>query len=81
MKPVDWPRYMVSRKLAGGKIGYYREPRPKDVKAGCSIEGEALGADYGAARERAEQLNQALDAWRSGTPIIQPGPNRAGTID
>ena len=65
-RPVNWPRYMVERKLATGEVSYYWTPRRKDLKAGFTLRGEALGADYAAAIERAELLNRHLDAWRSG---------------
>src|SRR5207244_1775618 len=65
-RPLNWPRYMVERRLKGGAIAYYWTPRRKDLKAGFTIAGEALGTDYAAALARAEGLNGHLDAWRTG---------------
>lgn len=65
-KPIGWPRYMIAMPLANGRVGYYWRVRPADRKAGCAIEAEALGADYGAAKARADLLNAALDDWRAG---------------
>lgn len=71
---------MVSRKLAGNRIAYYWQPRPKDVQAGCTLKGEPLGSDYGAARKRANELNEELDAWRAGIPLVTAGC-RIGTVE
>lgn len=66
MKPVDWPRYMVAKKLARGRVAYFWSPRKADREAGCALDPTPLGSDYGAARARAEELNTALDEWRAG---------------
>lgn len=66
-KPVGWPRYMIAMPLADKKVGYYWRVRPADRKAGCAIEAEALGVDYGIAKTRADVLNAALDEWRAGS--------------
>lgn len=66
MKPPDWPRYMVARRLADGSASYFWALRRVDREAGCALEPTPLGGDYGAARARAEELNAALDAWRTG---------------
>jgi hypothetical protein len=65
MKPVDWPRYMIVKRLRSGQPAYYWNARQSDVDAGFTLHREALGTDYGAARARAEQLNAHLDGLRS----------------
>jgi hypothetical protein len=65
-KPLDWPRYMVVRRLRNGDLAYYWTPRRKDLRDGFTIQGEALGSSYGDAIERAAALNLQLDAWRHG---------------
>lgn len=81
-KPLDWPRYMVARRLRSSEISYYWTPRRRDLDQGFSIHGEALGSSYGAAIERAAALNAHLDAWRQGRGQLKgldSGP-RFGTI-
>jgi len=65
-KPIDWPRYMVVRRLRNGEVAYYWTPRPRDLRNGFTIRGEALGCNYGDAVERAAGLNLHLDTWRRG---------------
>lgn len=57
---------MVVRRLRNGDLAYYWTPRPKDLRDGFTIQGEALGCSYGDAIERAAALNLHLDAWRHG---------------
>ena len=81
-KPLDWPRYMVVRRLRNGDLAYYWTPRRKDLREGFTIQGEALGCGYGDAIERAGALNLQLDAWRHGrgeTENLDTGP-RFGTV-
>lgn len=78
MKPADWPRYMLAKRLEHGRVGYYWSPHKRDLAKGCTLRREALGLDYGTAVNRARMLNEHLDAWRSGryTPKelnLQPG--------
>lgn len=70
-KPPDWPRYMVARRIAGGRVAYYWTPRAKDTTAGCTLHPEALGQDYADARRRADLLNTHLDAWRRGVGAVR----------
>jgi len=65
-KPAGWPRYMREKILADGKPAYFWAPHERDIKRGFTITSEALGQEYGAARERAAELNRHLDAWRAG---------------
>ena len=66
MKPPGWPRYLRGRRLEDASVWYYWYCNPRDVDAGFSIRCEALGNRYAAAVERAEFLNNHLDAWRAG---------------
>ena len=66
MKPVNWPRYMLAKRLTGGRTAYYWSPHKRDLKAGCTLRREALGLDYGNAIAKADLLNKHLDAWRQG---------------
>ena len=73
---------MVVRRLTNGELAYYWTPRPKDLRDGFTIRGEALGCSYGDAIERVRVLNLHLDAWRRGrceTKSLDIGP-RFGTI-
>ena len=81
-KPLDWPRYMVVRRLRNGDLAYYWTRRRKDLVDGFTIQGEALGCSYGDAIERAAALNLQLDAWRNGrgeAKSLDTGP-RFGTV-
>lgn len=66
MKPADWPQHMREKPLASCAIGYFWAPPTRDIKAGFSINAEALGPHYGAACERARFLNKHLTDWRAG---------------
>jgi integrase len=68
---VDWPRYLVVRRLKKGDLAYYWTPRPKDLNDGFTIQCEALGPSYGAAIDRAATLNAHLDAWRQGRADVK----------
>lgn len=75
---MDWPRYMVGKRLASGQLAYYWGPPANDKNSGFRLHAEALGTDYGAAKTRADELNMHLDDWRAGrhTPKnldLQPG--------
>ena len=60
------PRYVQMRRLASGAIAYYW-CRPWWARGpDCPVRNEALGQRLDKARERAEQLNARLDAWRKG---------------
>lgn len=79
---VRLPRYMRSKKLAGGQRGWFWElphwARPTvDKKTGevipvvrhgiaCPLTSEALGIDVATAWARADILNGILDDWRKG---------------
>lgn len=83
MKPADWPRYMIVKKLRSGVCAYYWNARNTDIKKGFKLTREPLGCDYGAALVRAAQLNSFLDAWRAALGSEQTldiGP-RYGSVD
>lgn len=83
VKPVDWPRYMIAKRLRTGQVAYYWNAQKRDVSAGFPLHREALGCEYGTAIARASMLNVLLDDWRenrSGERSLDAGP-RFGTVD
>jgi len=83
MKPANWPRYMIEKRLRSGAVAYYWNPPVRDLKAGFTLDREPLGQDFSAACERADVLNEHLLSWRTGsnsnrTLDLQPG---YGTLD
>lgn len=82
-KPQGWPDYMLAKKLSGGRTGYYWNPPSWARKGGCPMKAEALGADYGAAKQRCDVLlNPQFDAWRlrgEGPPQSTKAPH--GSFD
>jgi hypothetical protein len=69
---------MRAKRLKRGAVAYYWEPPTWGKKALCPIDAEALGTDYGAAKQRCDEiLNPQFHAWRrkdaSITPAAQPG--------
>ena len=54
MKPLDWPRYMIVKRLKLARRAYYWNARKGDIDRGFTLHREALGTDYGAARTRAD---------------------------
>lgn len=80
-KPAGWPKLMSSKRLASGTTGYYWAPPTWAKKAGCPVRSEALGVDYGAAKQRCDDvLNQQYDAWRTGCDALEPAAS-PGTFD
>jgi hypothetical protein len=63
---MDLPRHITRKRLAAGAVAYYWRPRKTDIIAGFTLHAEALGTDLARAIERANQLNQHLNAWRRG---------------
>ena len=66
VKPANWPRYMIAKRLQSDQVAYYWNATKRDIAAGFLLHREALGLDYGSAIDRAKQLNVHLDAWRQG---------------
>jgi hypothetical protein len=42
MKPADWPRYMLAKRLRDNRIAYYWSPHKRDLKSGCTLRREAF---------------------------------------
>lgn len=74
MANIKLPRYMRGKKLAAGKVSYFWEPphwaRPPQTRNGraCPVRSNPLGQNLAKAIETAEQLNEALDGWRTSQP-------------
>lgn len=63
-KPLGWPSYMTAKRLRTA-TAYYWSPPTWAKKQGCTIDPEALGADYAAAKARCDEvLNPQLESWR-----------------
>src|SRR5512132_607349 len=78
------PRYVLRKPLKdGGAWGYFFNLPTWARKAGCPVQNEALGTDYQAAVQRAENiLLEAFDAWRSGGDnVVSPTVAKIGTLD
>ena len=71
MKPGDWPRLMIVKRLASGHSAYYWNPPNRDIAAGFTLHREALGTDLPPAITRAHELNRHLDAWRTGRGAVK----------
>jgi len=69
---------MRIKKLADGKLAYFWEPphwaRPPATRGGrvCPVVATPLGQHLVKAIEAAEQLNEALDGWRTAQPSAGP---------
>jgi hypothetical protein len=77
------PRYCRRKPLKSGRWAYFFEPPTWARKQGCDVEAEALGEEYAAAVDRAENvLLPAFDSWRSGglTDMVPASPV-PGTFD
>lgn len=74
---------MVSRRLTSGSIAYYWGAPSWAKKRGCTLKMEALGTDYGDAKDRCDEtLNPQFDAWRKHEEIALPSNKVAsGTFD
>jgi hypothetical protein len=87
MKPprtaLKLPRYCRRKPLKNGRWAYFFEPPTWARRQGCQIEAEALGQDYTAAIERAENvLLPDFDSWRSrGLTDMVPASPVPGSFD
>ena len=87
MKPprtaLKLPRYCRRKPLKNSRWAYFFEPPTWARKQGCQIGPEALGQDYTAAVERAENvLLPAFDSWRSrGLTEMAPASSVPGSFD
>ena len=63
-KPFGFPPLMTGKRLKAGKTAYYWSPPTRARQAGCPVQAEALGSDYGSAKQRCDQvLNPQYLAW------------------
>ena len=69
---------MIEKRLGDNSYAYYWNPPSRDIARGFTQKREALGSDYGQAMERADLLNQHLDAWRAGRGAIPLEQTRRG---
>jgi hypothetical protein len=75
---VDWPSNMIAKRLRDGGVAYYWNVHVRYMRAGFTLNREALGPDYAMAIKRAAELNRHLDDWRRGRGTVkdidlQPG--------
>jgi integrase len=82
-KPQGWPKYMVAKRISGGRTAYYWAPPTWALKDGCPLTGDALGTDYGEAKRRCDEIhNPQFCSWRTGGEVGDaPGRNEVGTFD
>lgn len=65
-KPQGWPKYMEAR-ASKGIVRYYWNAPSWARKRGYQIKSEPLGADYGPAKARCDDvLNPMFESWRTG---------------
>ena len=63
MNKEDWPQYMISKSLSGGRIGYYWNPAKRIMDKNPPLERKPLGQDLPAAIIEARQRTNALKHW------------------
>jgi integrase len=81
-KPLGWPDYMSAKRLVGGPTAYYWSPPTWARKMACPLRAEALGADYGLAKKRCDDvLNPQLTAWRTKGVSADPTRPLEGSFD
>ena len=61
-------RYLETRRLADGSIGYYYVP-PRGARRAGVLSTEPLGRDPVEAARKAQERNRQLDEWRTGTEL------------
>jgi hypothetical protein len=81
-KPPGWPAYMIAKRLKSGVRYYWNLPKWA-VTAGCTMEREPLGLDYGEAKRRCDEiLNPQFQAWLKRGEISETSPRLiVGTFD
>jgi hypothetical protein len=68
---------MTPKRLSTGVIAYYWAPPTRARKAGCPIEPEALGTDYGTAKQRCDEvLNKHYQSWLTNGQGVSEGAAR-----
>ena len=83
-KPLGWPKLMVAKRLKSGTIAYYWDAPSWAKKKGCTLSPQALGNDYGQAKQRCDEiLNPQFGAWLAGgSPVtIKADRPLIGTFD
>jgi hypothetical protein len=82
-KPLGWPDLMTEKRLSTGAVAYYWSPPTRARRAGCPALPEALGADYGAAKRRCDEvLNPHYRSWlTNGESAPEHGKAAHGTFD
>src|SRR5262245_14270941 len=82
--PKGLPRYVIPKRLASGRVGFFYNVPTKYRRLGCPIRNEPLGTDYDAMKDRAGTINATFDEWnlqRRGFPISSPSMPKYGTVD
>jgi integrase len=70
------PRYFVEKPQKGGSVLYYWQPSKSLASAGYKT--APLSRNRAEAIKQAEELNQRVDRWRGGLPVL--AQNRHGTL-
>jgi hypothetical protein len=81
---IELPRYVIPKKLAGGKTGYYFNVPTRYRKLKCTVPNEPLGTDFAQMTMRAATLNGLFDEWdqaRRGLPITGVEGPKIGSVD
>jgi hypothetical protein len=73
---------MTAKTLSAGAVAYYWAPPTRARKAGCPVEPEPLGVDYGEAKRRCDDvLNPHYQAWLRGGEVTDGATDQIGTFD
>ncbi len=75
---------MVAKRLKSGSIAYYWDMPSWAKKKGCTLPTQALGNDYGPAKQRCDEiLNPQFDAWLAGSSAeaVKADKPLVGTFD
>jgi hypothetical protein len=59
-KPAGWPKLMVAKRLKSGATAYYWGPPTWAKKKGCRLGSAALGTDYACAKQRCDEVLNAI---------------------
>ena len=80
---LKFPRYCRRKLLKSSRWAYFFEPPTWARKQDCQVKAEALGEEYAAAVDRAQNvLLPAFDSWRSrGLTDMVPASPVPGTFD